>query len=191
MMNTIIGWIADNISILTISLTAVMAILTAVAAWAAWKAAKSTQVASECAIAYQFMKEYSSDVMLSDLRALIDFKREAERYGTEENRCNFEDYFRLMIRDETTEHDDHQRIKVNLVDQSRRRVSHFFRNIAELYEAGYVTDKFMKLFAAYDGVAVYLLIVEPLEKAINHTHCTKPFVLYRKYRSKESLRIIL
>jgi len=66
------------------------------------------------------------------------------------------------------------------VDQARRHVKFYFLKALRLYDAGFVTQRFLKEVAAVDGVNILYDIVEPLEYAINPAYSKSKFDRLRK-----------
>jgi hypothetical protein len=69
-----------------------------------------------------------------------------------------------------------------IVNASRRRVSHFFSSIADLYNANLVPEQLKKLLIDLDGLDVFYNVVEPLERELNPDYNRTPFDTLRKLR---------
>ena len=134
------------------------------AAIGAWLSARATRFAAEAQLFSRFMEEYGAPQMLKALRTLRNWKAEQ---GNE-----FEEKYRKAL--ESGDPNAHE------VDQARRHVKFYFLKALRLYEAGFVTKRFLKEVAAVDGVNILYGIVESLEYALNPAFDKSKFERFRQ-----------
>ena len=134
------------------------------AAIGAWLSARATRSAAEAQLFSRFMEEYGTPQMLTALRTLRNWKA---KQGDE-----FEEKYRKALGEADP--------NVHKVEQARRLVKFYFLKALRLYEAGFVTQRFLKEVAAVDGVNILYDIVEPLEYALNPAYNKSKFERLRK-----------
>jgi len=145
-------------------LAAVSALGALGAAIGAWRSAQATWSATKAQLFARFMEEYSAPQMLTALRTLRNWKTEQ---GDE-----FEEKYRKALEEADP--------NAYGVDQARRHVKFYFLKALRLYEAGFVTQRFLKEVATVDGINILYDIVEPLEYALNPAYDKSKFEKLRK-----------
>jgi hypothetical protein len=68
------------------------------------------------------------------------------------------------------------------VDKSRRRVSHFFGAIADLYEDRLLSKPMARRFANYSGADLWFDVVEPMEEELGRDYNRSQFDTLRELR---------
>jgi hypothetical protein len=151
-------------------------VVACVAAGAAWVSAffsrRSSQVAANAAqiaanaaqatLYLNFQKQYASDEMLQDLRRLKSWK---DQHGED---------FASKWEEQWESDDDEAKAKAQALDGSRRRVSHFFGAIADLYKHGLLSEPLARLLASFPGDLLFI-VLEPLEKQLNENYSKSQF----------------
>lgn len=150
-----------NVTLVLTSLSALGALGAAVAAW---RSARATTRAAEAQLFSAHYAAYGEPEMLRSLRVLRQWKSD--------NGDEFEVKWKKSL--DANEDSAHE------VDQARRKVKFYFFQALRLYEAGYVSKKFLKEVAAVDGVNILYDIVEPLEYALNPRFDSSRFEKLRK-----------
>jgi len=116
---------------------------------------RSSQVAANTAQAtlyLKFQEQYASDEMRQDLRNLTSWR--------ELHRGEFVSTWVKLYQQNDN--------KALAVDRSRRRVSHFFGAIADLYNERLLSEDLTgRLATRFQGIELWFEVVEPLEKALN------------------------
>lgn len=135
----------------TLVLTALSAMGALGAALAAWRSARATTLAAEAQLFSVHYADYGTAEMLRALRVL--------RMWKSENGDEFEVKWKRAL--------DANDPKAHEVDQARRQVRFYFFRALRLYEANYVSKRFVEELAAVDGINILYDIVEPLEYALN------------------------
>ncbi len=144
---------------LTLVLTALTALATLGAAIAAWRSARATTRATEAQLFSTHYATYGTPEMLRALRVLRSWKSEK---GDE-----FEVKWKRAL--DAGEKQAHE------VDQARRQVKFYFFQALRLYEAKYVSRRFLQELTAVDGINILYDIVEPLEYALNARYDSSRF----------------
>jgi hypothetical protein len=135
------------------------------AVFSAWFSRRSSQDAAKTAQATLFLslqREYASDEMLEDLRKLRSWR--------EQQGADF-----VSKWEEQWETNPETRS----VNESRRRVSHFFGAIADLYRVGLLSEPLARALTPRDP-AILLEIVEPLERQLNPNYNRSHFKTLRR-----------
>jgi len=127
--------------------------LAAVSAAGAWFAAAMTRRSSEAQLVLNAFKEYGSVEMLAALRTL-------RRWHTVHGETFASDWFADL-----QEHTE-EGIQVDL---ARRRVSSYFLDAVRLHKHGLMTERALKAATSVDGLAIWLQIVERLERELDPT----------------------
>lgn len=149
---------------ISLVLTALSAIGALGAAIAAWLSARATKRAAEGHLFSTHYAEYGTPEMLRSLRVL--------RLWKSDNGDEFElNWKKALDAGEERAHD---------VDRARRQVKFYFLRALRLYQAGYVSRRFLKELAAVDGLNILYDIVEPLEYALNPRFDASKFELLSK-----------
>jgi hypothetical protein len=68
------------------------------------------------------------------------------------------------------------------VDKSRRRISHFFGTIADLYRLGLLSKRLARHFANYSGADLWFDFVEPMEEELARAYDKSQFDTMRSLR---------
>ncbi|MFP5468953.1 MAG: hypothetical protein ACLGGZ_04350 [Alphaproteobacteria bacterium] len=146
----------------------VMLALTAIgslgAALAAAYSARQIQLVSEGQLFSDLYAEYGRPEMLKALRILRNWKNEK---GHE-----FEVVWKKSL--------DSGNREAGEVDEARRHVKAYFMRAVRIYQAGYVSKRFVREVCSVDGINIFYDIVEPLEYALNPAYDTSKFLLIRK-----------
>ncbi len=149
---------------ITLILTGLSALGALGAAIAAWLSARATSRAAEGQLFSVHYAEYGTPEMLRSLRVL--------RLWRSEQGDEFELKWKRAL--------DAGKPQAHDVDLARRQVKFYFMKVLSLYEAGYVSPRFLKELAAVDGVNILYDIVEPLEYAFNPRFDASQFESLRK-----------
>jgi hypothetical protein len=174
MDSTVFPWIVA----IAACASAVAAAVSAVGSWRSSRAAASaaTTAASAATTAanvaatnliLKFRDQYASHEMLIDLHNLGAWY---DKYDSST--------FAKIWQEERQQGDK----EALIVNASRRRVSHFFSSIADLYNANLVPEHLKKLLIDFDGFDVFYSVVEPLERELNPGYNRTPFDTLRKLR---------
>jgi hypothetical protein len=144
----------------------VSAIAAAISAYFSGRSSRTAAAAAETALILKFRDQYASNVMLFDLHNLGAWhdkhgSKFAETWGKKRQQGDKE---------------------ALIVNASRRRVSHFFSSVADLYDTGLVPERIRKLLIDFDGLDVFYSVVEPLERELNPGYNKTPFEILRKLR---------
>src|SRR6266581_3008494 len=132
-------------------ITALTALGALLAAIGSWRSARATRRAAEGNLFSALYAEYGTPEMLRALRVLRSWKSDT---GDE-----FEiKWKRALDASDERAHD---------VDGARRQVKFYFMRALRLFQAGYVSQRFLREVVAVDGVNILYDIVEPLEYALN------------------------
>lgn len=139
----------------------------AAAAVAAWLAVYETRKAVKAQIVLQLTNEYSAPEMLRSMLNLLSFYNE--------NKNNFGHAFIQLQKQDSD--------KFKVLNEDRRRCSHYFHKIERLLATGTVNEGFVKRLIkdAKNGQVDFLLdVIEPLEKALNPDCDRSTFDAFRK-----------
>jgi hypothetical protein len=160
---------AQVIAVVAAVFSAIAAISSAVIAG---KAVKNGRKIADAQVLVRFRERYSEDQMSRDLRLLRDWKeQQGERFAVIWHE-------RFLIR-ETGAMD---------VDAARRRVSHYFSWIGELYNGSFISKQMALLLYKLDGSEVFLEIVEPLDAILNPNYGKKAYDTLKKLRTRSRKR---
>jgi len=140
-----------NPQTLSLLLTGVSALGALGAAVAAAASARATRRAAEAQLFATHYAEYGTSEMLRALRVLRAW------------RSDMGDEFEIKWKRALDSKDE----RAHEVGQARRHVKFYFMKALRLYEAGYVSQKFLTELAGVDGINILYDIVEPLEFALN------------------------
>jgi hypothetical protein len=157
--------------------TGVAAVAAGVAAIAAWRsaflskhasqvaadAAQATADAAQATIFLHFRQHYASEEMRDDLRELRSWLLWCNERGLDVA-IEWEKQWEINPEAYPNVH-----AKARAVDASRRRVSHFFGAIAELYSQRLLGEPLARVLANYSGSDLVFPVVEHLEKILNPT----------------------
>jgi hypothetical protein len=144
-------------------LTAVSALGALGATIAAWRSARATSRVAEAQLFAAQYAEYGTPEMLRSLRML--------RLWQSEMGDEFElKWKKALEAGDARAHD---------IDNARRQVKFYFMKAFRLYEAGYVSRRFLREFASVDGLNILYDIVEPLECALNPRYDASRFQMLR------------
>jgi len=130
-------------------------------------AAKTAADVAATNLILKFRDQYASDKMLIDLHNL-------GAWHDNHRSSNFAETWRKK-----REQGDKEALTV---DASRRRVSHFFSSIVDLYDTGLIPERIKKLLIDFDGLDVLYSVVEPLERELNPGYNRTTFETLRKLR---------
>ena len=140
-----------------------IAMVAAVAAWksasAASQAAQVTRDTSVAQLMAGLMAEYSSEKMLG---AMITLRRFQSEHGIE---------FAAKFRQKRQSDYD----TVAFVDKARRRVSHYFQRVVEIYDLGFLNRSSLERLATKGQIEFFLEVIEPLEEAITTDYDDRAF----------------
>jgi len=120
-----------------------------VSAYFSWRSSEVAANGSQATLYLKFQEQYASGQMLQDLRNLRSWR---EKYGPDFASRWAKQY----------EQNNPEALAVN---ESRRRVSHFYGAIADLYRNGLLSEP--RLLTNFQGIDLWFEVVEPLEKALN------------------------
>jgi hypothetical protein len=146
------------------------------AVFSAWFSRRSSQDAAKTAPATLFLslqRQYTGDEMLADLRKLRSWR--------EQQGADF-----VSKWEEQWETNPETRS----VNESRRRVLHFFGAIADLYRAGLLSEPLARALTPRDS-AILFEIVEPLERQLNPHYNRAHFKTLRSLVSPKRGRFFL
>jgi hypothetical protein len=135
------------------------------AVFSAWFSRRSSHDAAKTAQATLFLslqRQYASDEMLEDLRKLRSWR--------EEQGPDFASKW---------EEQRETNPATRGVNESRRRVSHFFGAIADLYRAGLLSEPLARALTPRDS-AILFEVVEPLERQLNANYNRAHFKTLRR-----------
>jgi hypothetical protein len=107
-----------------------------------------------------FQQQYASDEMRDDLRELRSWLLWCNERGLDVA-IEWEKQWEINPEAYPNVH-----AKARAVDASRRRVSHFFGAIAELYSQRLLGEPLARVLANYSGIDLLFLVVEPLESRL-------------------------
>ena len=130
----------------------------------AWRAAAMTRRSSEAQLVLNAFQEYGSVEMLEALRIL--------RRWYDAHPDSFAADWMADLQRNTDE--------AISVDRARRRVSGYFLDAVRLREYGLMTDRSLRAMTELDGLAVWLGIVERLERELDPSVDLGPFRKLRK-----------
>ena len=142
------------------------AVAASVSAFLSWRAGKATANAAQATLYLKFQEQYASHEMRQDLRNLRSWR---ELHGGD-----FANKWAKLH-----EHNDADAV---FVDKSRRRVSHFFGAIADLYKDRLLFEPLARRFANYSGADLWFDVVEPLEEELGRDYDKSQFDTLRKLR---------
>lgn len=145
------------------------------AVFSAWFSRRSSEDAAKTAQATLFLslqRQYASDEMLEDLRKLRSWR---EQQGPD---------FASQWQEQWETNPE-----TRAINESRRRVSHFFGAIADLYRAGLLSEPLSRALTPRDS-AVLFDVVEPLER-LNANYNRAQFKTLRKLVSPKRHRFFL
>src|SRR5260370_4084799 len=137
-----------------------------VSAFFSWRSSKVAANASQAALYLKFQEQYASHGMRDALRNLSSWRELhggdfAHKWG------------------ELYEKNDTDALEV---DKSRRRVSHFFGAIADLYKNGLLSKPLTCRLANYSGADLWFEVVEPLEEQLGCDYDRSQFETLRSLR---------
>jgi hypothetical protein len=155
---------AQVIAVFAAVFSAIAAISSAVIAG---KAVKNGRKIADAQVLVRFRERYSEDQMSLDLRLLRDWK---EQHG-EHFAATWHE--RFLIREP----------KAMEVDAARRRISHYFSWIGELYNGRFISKQMAVLLYKLDGSEVFLEIVEPLDASLNPNYDKKAYETLKRLRA--------
>jgi hypothetical protein len=141
-----------------------------VACVSAFFSGRSSNVAARTAQATLYVKlqeQYASHEMRIDLRNLRSWR---ELHG-----ADFANKWAKL-------HEQNDRDALE-VDKSRRRVSHFFGAIADLYTYGLLSKTLACHFANYSGADLWFDVVEPMEEELGRDYDRAQFATLRSLKS--------
>jgi hypothetical protein len=150
---------SDVVALAASVFTAVTAFAALWTAWEARKAVVKNQRTAEAHILSDFLKEYSSPIMLRSLR---DLRRWKEKY-----RDGFAVEFEKLYKEENA-----AAIKLN---RARREVSHYFQRALQLCRNNYVSKQFMEVICGYIATSILFDVVEPLEEIVSRIDVQQPY----------------
>ncbi|MHC4461253.1 MAG: hypothetical protein ACYS6W_04815 [Planctomycetota bacterium] len=153
----IVEFVRGNVGV-TIALIA--AIGACVGGIGAWRSASRTRLAAEGRLFFEQLQVYSSRDMRDHLRMLFKWDREEVGKHKSQRDKKAKEWVKALF---DKKHKKHK--SADDLDAARRHVTHYFLNILQLYESGYVEERFLKEIC--QAVSVNVLYVNfPLEKAI-------------------------
>jgi hypothetical protein len=143
------------------------------AAIAAWRAASSTRDAVRAQIILDFSKRDAQQEFGDAIKTLWDFKDQSEE--------NIADRFERL--------ESESKIEWEKIDNARRIVHKFWRQLMSLKQAGLISDKELLLFFFKPQLTTILEILEPLESKKPGFGYSKPaFDEYRRiYENYEEM----
>ncbi len=153
-----------NVQNFSLILTATSAVGALCAALASAYSARQTRLASEGQLFSDLYAEYGRPEMLKALRILRNWKSEK---GYE-----FEVVWKNSL--------DSRNREAGEVDEARRHVKAYFMRAVRIYQAGYVSKRFVREVCSVDGINILYDVVEPLEYALNPAFDGSKFELLRK-----------
>lgn len=145
----------------------IVALASAIAAWCSISTAKK---ADRGTVLKQLIEEYSESDMCQALRLLIHWQ---EKHCKDSSKI----WKQKLKQNDKTAQD---------VEGARRKVSHYFQKIFNLHKMGVIEDKVFTHFSGYDGVNIFLGIVESLEYELNELYDKSAFKAFRKYKKMPS-----
>jgi hypothetical protein len=137
-----------------------------VSAFFSGRSSKVSANAAQATLYLEFQEQYADHMMWRDLRNLRSWK---ELHG-----ADFANKWAKLY-----EQNDTDALEV---DKSRRRVSHFFGAIADLYKDRLLSEPLARRFANYSGADLWFDVVEPLEEELGRDYDKSQFVTLRKLR---------
>jgi hypothetical protein len=143
------------------------------AVFSAWFSRRSSRDAAKTAQATLFLslqRQYASDEMLEDLRKLRSWR---EEQGAD---------FAIKWAEQWETNPE-----ARAVNESRRRVSHFFGAIADLYRVGLLSEPLARALTPRDS-AILFEVVEPLERQLNSNYHRAHFKTLRRLVSPKRHR---
>jgi hypothetical protein len=146
--------------------TGVTAVAAGVSALFSWLSSRDAANAAQATLYRSFQKEYASPQMHDALDRLSEFCRRCKR----QNLDVASEWKRLWESGPETE----QHAEAQALDAARRRVSHFFGAIADLYNGGLLKKQVASRLANFSGDLVFL-VGEHLEKARNPNYLRAHF----------------
>jgi len=113
-----------------------------------------------------FMEQYDEPDMCQAIRILGQLPRE---YGK-----NFAEVWKQKLKEKDK--------KAQNADNARRKLSHYFQRLFGLYELDIIENRVITFFGKYEGVHVFLGIVEPMEYELNESYDKSAFKCFRRLR---------
>jgi len=146
------------------TLTGITAFATFLAAVAAWLSARATKKAAEAQLFSIHFAEYGKPEMSHSLRVLRAWKDDMGKEFTGI-------WKKARVAGEKRALD---------VDQARRQVKFYFMSPLRMWEAKFVSKRFLRKISAVSGINILYEIVEPLEFALNPDYDRSAFEKLRK-----------
>jgi hypothetical protein len=146
--------------IISLFVSVVAAIGACVGGLGAWRSASRTQLAAEGRLLFEQLQDYASKDMRDHLRILFKWDREKVGKDKSQRDAKAKGWVETLFDKEHGEHED-----ADNLDEARRHVTHYFINIHQLWESGYVEEYFLKGVCRAASISV-LDINFPLEKAL-------------------------
>ncbi len=148
---------SDPWMIVTAVGTGAAAVAAAVSAFFSWRSSRDAANAAQATLYRTFQEEYASDEMGDALRRLSEWY-----WRFKDQKLDFASEWKKQWESA----DPEARAEARAVDESRRRVSHFFGAIADLRDNRLLSRPIARRLASLSGDLVFV-VVEPLEKKRN------------------------
>jgi hypothetical protein len=124
-----------------------------------WRSSRVAAKTAQATLYVRLQERYASHEMRDDLRNIRSWR---ELHGPD---CASK-WAKLY------EQNDHDALEV---DKSRRRISHFFGTIADLYNLGLLSKPLARHFANYSGADLWFDFVEPMERELARAYDISQF----------------